>query len=96
MHDAKQFSCPPYRDFIDCDPFWAVLFQMHINLKTYPSFFNRRLYMGFIVTKLYDISVLCPSVGLRRSGQVKRLQNIGLSLGVISIQDVCVRIKFQI
>ena len=96
MNNTKQLSCPPYRDFIDCDPLWAVLFQMHVYLKIYPSLFDRCLYMGFIISELYDISVLCPAMGFCSPGQVKSFQDICFSLGIVSIQDVRVRIKFQI
>ena len=92
MDDAKQLSCPPDRDFIDCDPLWAVLFQMHIDLKIYPSLFDRCLYMGFIISELYDIPVLCPTVGLCRPGEIKGFQDICLSLGIVPVQDVRVRI----
>ena len=69
---------------------------MHIDLECNAFFFHDCLKVGLITAELDDVPVFCPPVGLRRPGQVERLEYIRLSLGIIPIQNICLWIKGQI
>ena len=96
MNNSEKLTGAPDRNPVDCDSLRTVLFQMHVDLKIDPPFFYNRLNMSLIVSELYQIPVLRSSVRFRRPGQIQGFQYIRLSLGIIPIQDVCGRIKFQI
>ena len=52
--------------------------------------------MGFFMPELDQVPVLRPPVGFGRPGQIKGLQDIGLSLGVIPVEDIGRRIKIKL
>ena len=61
---------------------------MHINAPGNVIFQDLQLYMGFILSKTDDIPVFCPPVGLGCAADIGRFQNICLSLGIVTIENV--------
>ena len=52
--------------------------------------------MGFLLLKPDHIPVLGASVGLGSPAEIDRLKDVGLSLGVIPIENICSAVKFQV
>ena len=58
MDDAEQLNCLPYGNLIHRNPLRAVLLQMQINLILHALLLDDRLYVGLVISKPNQISVL--------------------------------------
>ena len=52
--------------------------------------------MGFLILEADHFPVLASFVGFTGSGQINRLQNIGFSLGVVTVENIGSLIKIHL
>ena len=61
---------------------------MHINAARNRTFFDLKLNVGLIFSKPDHIPVFRPSVGLGSAAHINCLQDIGLSLCIVAIENI--------
>ena len=61
---------------------------MHVNPVRHIVLAKLHLDVGLVLSEFDDLPVLAALVGLGRGSQIDRFQNIGLSLSIITVQDI--------
>ena len=71
---------------------------MHVDAAGDPVLFYHHFNMGLFFSKLDQLPVLAAAVGFCRAAHVNRLQNIGLSLGIVAVKNIgsLVKINMQL
>ena len=96
IHDPEKFTCFPDRHLVYRDSFRTVLLQVHVDLITDTVLLHYSLDVGFILTEPYHVPVFRPAVGFGRSGQIHRLQDIRLPLGIVPVKNIRRTVKLHI
>ena len=68
---------------------------MHVYTVLKPVFYHISTNMRLIGGKIDNIFIPAPLVGFGRRGQVNSLKDIGLTLRIVTIKNICPTVKFH-
>ena len=96
LKKPEKLTCLPDRNPINGNSLCSVFSQMNIDLMFQSPFFQQGTNMCFFFSEKNQFPVFGIFVGSGCPADIYRFQNIGLSLGIIPIENIGFRIKIQI
>ena len=95
MSESDEFGCPSDRNHVDGDSFRPAGPEEQIDAPGDISLPHHHLKMGFILPEPDHFPVFGCPVRLRRSADIDRLQDVGLPLRILTVEQIRPWRKFQ-
>ena len=93
--NTKKLAGPPYGNSIDGNALGLIFLEMHIDSIGGILSVQKHLDMGLLRLKPDHLPIAAASVGFVGAAQIHCFQNVGLSLGIVTVKDIDTLMKFQ-